>query len=162
MHQQRIWIQSTPIALHASHMFLCVFPLFYCAFLSLLFTWEEYWVRTMKCLPLSMFANNERVVNKVLTTEHQLLNAWRVASLAGNTYSFFSLLSFMSVLNRFCAVDYTQSLWIRIWVGCFALSDHAPVVLTLGVNLDYPTFKRRQLNTLVPNFWDFLLAYKKS
>lgn len=49
-----------------------------------------------------MFANNQRVVNKVLATEHQLLNAWRVASLAGNMYCFFSLLSFMSVLNRFC------------------------------------------------------------
>lgn len=48
-----------------------------------------------------MFASKQRVVNKVLATEHQLLNAWRVASLAGNTYSFFSLLSFMSVLNRF-------------------------------------------------------------
>jgi len=49
-----------------------------------------------------MFLNKQRILNKVLATEHQLLNAWRVASLAGNMYSFFSLLPFMSVLNRFC------------------------------------------------------------
>lgn len=55
-----------------------------------------------------MFANNQRVVNKVLAAEHQLLNAWRVASLAVNMYSFSPLLSFMSILNRFC---YTMQ-WI--------------------------------------------------
>lgn len=51
-----------------------------------------------------MFANNHGVVNKVLATEHQLLNAWRVASLAGNlsSFFFFPLLSFKSVFNSFC------------------------------------------------------------
>lgn len=62
-----------------------------------------------------MFANNQRVVNKVLATEHQLLNAWRVASLAGNMYSFFFpaviYVSLELILFQY-AVDYTQSLWI--------------------------------------------------